>query len=1085
MDVRPVIDDVTATVLSEHAEQKLGRQAVSQRIIIGSLICIIILLLLALFIRPAHTPSQNNSVANHGNTITVDVPLNRGAQGLQGIAGTIGPDGPQGPSGGPAGPQGPSGGPAGPQGPNGSGGPAGSQGPSGVASCPNGPCLSLQAASPGVSETGNTNISGNSIIGNNLTVGGSALFQNGADSTTAFQIQNAAGTSNLFVADTVNSLIGIGTAFPGYTLDVQAGGNINAGTALYVGGVQVCTSIGCIGGGGGNDIQNGTSLQTNANFNIQSADTNSVGAVIEGASGQAADLLDLQDGNGTNVVRVGSTGDTLIEPSTDSTTAFQIQNAACTNNLSFVPLIVIFNPCSNLFVADTVNSLIGIGTAFPGYTLDVQAGGTINAATALYVGGVQVCTSIGCIGGGGGGSGINNGTTTQNNANFNIRSASASSVGAVIEGASGQTANLLDLKNGNGTNVLTVGSTGNTLIQPSTDSTTAFQVQDTGGNSALTVDTTSTGVGSIDGSASSNFSSTSSATVSITTTKSNDVVVLHIGYEGPTAQTVTSVTSSSLTWTKRQGMTLATDGAGYADAMEEWWAPATSTLSSEVITVNLSGAIDDGVLSTFAVAGTSNYISPWDSNVALPATATGTSSQVDATVNVSTTANNTMILGFVGNECFGGSSPRCNGGGPGAGWSGVAPMTNITDQGNGGAANNWSAGTSHQTVTSPQTNLPISMSPDNGVGRFSLFIGDALDMNVSSSTGRVCIDTATCTNNLGVSGNIGASGSITASTTPDISETIPASSDVTPGDVVSAGPDGQVDAVRSSVPYDPTAIGVISDGTSSFKINSNAGSENAAPTGQYLVLAGRVPIHVTDEGGPIKPGDYLTTSSTPGYAMKADHAGPTIGKALAPFDGTSGTVMVQTSLGYYAGPDTASYIQNGGNATLTGLTVGGTADFANLNASGTATINNLTVTGTATIATLHVTGSAKFDGDITVGGHVITAGGQPTPTIQTAAGSVAANDLAGKPATATITGNDTSGTITITTSDNPTVGDLLNIVFSKAYGAVPHILISGQDGKSAASFLYPANKSTTGFELHMDNPPAANTTYTFDYFIAQ
>jgi len=52
-------------------------------------------------------------------------------------------------------------------------------------------------------------------------------------------------------------------------------------------------------------------------------------------------------------------------------------------------------------------------------------------------------------------------------------------------------------------------------------------------------------------------------------------------------------------------------------------------------------------------------------------------------------------------------------------------------------------------------------------------------------------------------------------------------------------------------------------------------------------------VKVTNENGPIKPGDKLTTSSTPGHAMKAgNHAevGTVIGKALKPFNGEHGTI---------------------------------------------------------------------------------------------------------------------------------------------------------------------------------------------------
>jgi hypothetical protein len=68
-------------------------------------------------------------------------------------------------------------------------------------------------------------------------------FQSLSNSTTAFQIQNTAGTSNLFDADTLNSRIGIGTLTPGYTLDVAGAANA---TAYDVGGVGgVASTVSC------------------------------------------------------------------------------------------------------------------------------------------------------------------------------------------------------------------------------------------------------------------------------------------------------------------------------------------------------------------------------------------------------------------------------------------------------------------------------------------------------------------------------------------------------------------------------------------------------------------------------------------------------------------------------------------------------------------------------------------------------------------------------------------------------------------------------------------------------------------------
>ncbi|MDO8466777.1 MAG: DUF5011 domain-containing protein, partial [bacterium] len=55
----------------------------------------------------------------------------------------------------------------------------------------------------------------------------------------------------------------------------------------------------------------------------------------------------------------------------------------------------------------------------------------------------------------------------------------------------------------------------------------------------------------------------------------------------------------------------------------------------------------------------------------------------------------------------------------------------------------------------------------------------------------------------------------------------------------------------------------------------------------------------TNENGPIKPGDYLTSSaSKPGFAMKATRSGITIGKALGEFNAAQGMVMVFIDVGY-------------------------------------------------------------------------------------------------------------------------------------------------------------------------------------------
>lgn len=72
-------------------------------------------------------------------------------------------------------------------------------------------------------------------------------------------------------------------------------------------------------------------------------------------------------------------------------------------------------------------------------------------------------------------------------------------------------------------------------------------------------------------------------------------------------------------------------------------------------------------------------------------------------------------------------------------------------------------------------------------------------------------------------------------------------------------------------------------------VSTNPGSvlgydESLSSKQKPVALAGHVPVKVSDENGPIKVGDYLTSSSIPGVAAKAKSPGVVIGQALEAFD---------------------------------------------------------------------------------------------------------------------------------------------------------------------------------------------------------
>ena len=101
-------------------------------------------------------------------------------------------------------------------------------------------------------------------------------------------------------------------------------------------------------------------------------------------------------------------------------------------------------------------------------------------------------------------------------------------------------------------------------------------------------------------------------------------------------------------------------------------------------------------------------------------------------------------------------------------------------------------------------------------------------------------------------------------------------------------------AVLCASPYDHRVIGVVS-GAGDFRPALLLDRQDV-PGRRPIALMGKVMCRVDADRGSIRPGDLLTTSSTPGHAMKATDAarapGATIGKALAQLDAGRGTIPI-------------------------------------------------------------------------------------------------------------------------------------------------------------------------------------------------
>jgi|GEM_PF-4429013 len=178
--------------------------------------------------------------------------------------------------------------------------------------------------------------------GRTLTANGSVVIQNETDSKNAFKIQNASG-SNILVADTADNQITIGDKPPGQvSLNVNGDLKLNgslistsgfsvSSQGLSIGGTLVCTANGCV------------SSNSSANSTIDAAN------------------LAYLDANQT------LTGQNSFHVT--SATAFQIQNSSATDSL---------------FMVDTENNRIGIGTVPSASGATLQIAGDLNVGSGIY-----------------------------------------------------------------------------------------------------------------------------------------------------------------------------------------------------------------------------------------------------------------------------------------------------------------------------------------------------------------------------------------------------------------------------------------------------------------------------------------------------------------------------------------------------------------------------------------------------------------------------------------------------------------------------------------------------------------------------
>jgi len=121
------------------------------------------------------------------------------------------------------------------------------------------------------------------------------------------------------------------------------------------------------------------------------------------------------------------------------------------------------------------------------------------------------------------------------------------------------------------------------------------------------------------------------------------------------------------------------------------------------------------------------------------------------------------------------------------------------------------------------------------------------------------------------------------------------------GDLLVIGPDGK--PLPSSAPNVTNLLGVYSTDPGFV---GGAGDDGDTRGKIPVAITGIVPLKVSAENGAILPGDLLTSSSSPGHAMKASPVtiegitfyvpGTILGKALEPLEEGTGVILVLVTL---------------------------------------------------------------------------------------------------------------------------------------------------------------------------------------------
>ncbi len=239
------------------------------------------------------------------------------------------------------------------------------------------------------------------------------------------------------------------------------------------------------------------------------------------------------------------------------------------------------------------------------------------------------------------------------------------------------------------------------------------------------------------------------------------------------------------------------------------------------------------------------------------------------------------------------------------------------------------------------------------------------------SDGALCVDNGgdNCDDAARTDGQIYAES--TSITAIDLAENYPSKdSSMEAGDIVVIDQSNTEYVKKSEGQYQPSLVGVISTKPGILLGGFGDEMDRFGNDKKYpIALAGRIPTKVSTINGPIKRGDYLTSSPIPGVAMKATRAGQIVAKALEDYTNADpnavGKIVTFVNVTY---SDPEIQIAQSGNLNITGDTSDFKAWVDGQEVKGKAAYMDAAIAsvqaGFISVRKIIVTGPAEFLGGI-------------------------------------------------------------------------------------------------------------------------